>query len=450
MFKKAFDEITIEDIKDLVSNRKEREIHHLEYKETIGNSDRDKKEFLKDVSGFANANGGYLIIGVREQDGIPSEICGINKSIGNQKIDEWIDNVLISNLDERIRYGIRVFDLLNENRVVVLLYVPESPKKPHMVTFQNKNTYYIRHNTSVNPATQSEVREMFEYSKKNKDKFEEFLKTKNLFNERDDKFGYNENIERLFNDIAEEITEEIQGLKKPFILYSFISRYLDENRVNTIAKDFIDWMNEHSRGFEPAPHVKLFDIYQKKINLYGVVFPKILPRERGEELWQDYFEVLNNGFFESGISNVFLLYDTSDEHPKPVLNLTWTVGYAWILLNFAQKFYRKINYYDEVVFQISIVNVKNFTLGGFGKKNRTINWAEPFDIHYPNPPHCTHEKFKIIEKFIVSELSSSLIKDIVLDLSNKISRAFGKSVVKCFDDEGNFNNETMNWFRRAQ
>ena len=62
MFNKPFNEITIEDIGNLVLIRKERENNYLEYKEKLGHSERDKKEFLKDVSGFANASGGFLII----------------------------------------------------------------------------------------------------------------------------------------------------------------------------------------------------------------------------------------------------------------------------------------------------------------------------------------------------------------------------------------------------
>ena len=41
--------------------------HHLDYKETLsGNNDRAKREFLKDVTAFANANGGDILIGVEE------------------------------------------------------------------------------------------------------------------------------------------------------------------------------------------------------------------------------------------------------------------------------------------------------------------------------------------------------------------------------------------------
>ena len=92
MFKKSINDISIKDIESLI-DRKERENLHLEYKEKIGNSDSDKKEFLKDVSGFSNGSGGFLIIGVKEKNGIPTEILGVDEKLGNQKIDEWIDNV---------------------------------------------------------------------------------------------------------------------------------------------------------------------------------------------------------------------------------------------------------------------------------------------------------------------------------------------------------------------
>jgi len=45
-----------------------REGRQLEYKETLpGNSDDDKREFLSDVTSFANAAGGDLIFGLQER-----------------------------------------------------------------------------------------------------------------------------------------------------------------------------------------------------------------------------------------------------------------------------------------------------------------------------------------------------------------------------------------------
>ncbi|MFD2270088.1 helix-turn-helix domain-containing protein [Undibacterium arcticum] len=40
----------------------------IDYKRDLyGNSDADKREVLKDISGFANAFGGHLIVGMEEQ-----------------------------------------------------------------------------------------------------------------------------------------------------------------------------------------------------------------------------------------------------------------------------------------------------------------------------------------------------------------------------------------------
>ncbi|HHT9162922.1 MAG TPA: AlbA family DNA-binding domain-containing protein [Candidatus Brocadiia bacterium] len=428
----------------MIYERKERENNHLEYKKEIGNSDENKKEFLKDVSGFANASGGFLIIGVEEKDAKPEKITGIEEKMGNQKIDEWVNNVLISNINERLRYEIKIFELENK-KVVMLLYIPESVKKPHMVTFHERNAYFIRHNTSVNPATHAEVREMFEYSKKNIDKFEEFLKQRNLFNENSENFGINENSKKLFNDLQGKIGD----IQKPFLLYSFIPRYLDENRINTASQDLLDWLVKNSKGISPFSHVKLFETHRKRVHLYGIVFPNVFPRSEASspEVFNYYFEILNNGFFDSGISDeVFWSYGR--ESKNPVLNLTRTVGYAWLLLNFAERFYKKIDYYDEVILRISVVNVKDFALGGFGRKNAQNKWPEPFQLDHERPPLCKyHQKFKVIQKFIVSELSDEFINKNVLDIAEQVSRAFGETVVKCFDDSGTFNKEGMNSFR---
>ena len=57
----------------------------LDYKEKLpGQSDGDKKEFLADITSFANASGGDIIFGVAEErdaqnrpTGIPKEITGL-------------------------------------------------------------------------------------------------------------------------------------------------------------------------------------------------------------------------------------------------------------------------------------------------------------------------------------------------------------------------------------
>ena len=70
MILKALEAITIEDIKGLIDS-KILEGRQIEYKVSLPDGSIDsKKEFLADVSSFANCEGGDLILGVGETDGL--------------------------------------------------------------------------------------------------------------------------------------------------------------------------------------------------------------------------------------------------------------------------------------------------------------------------------------------------------------------------------------------
>src|SRR5438309_1734620 len=57
------------------------EAKRIEYKQPLpDNMSSNKKEFLADVSSFANAVGGDLVFGIKEDHGVPVEICGIEIS----------------------------------------------------------------------------------------------------------------------------------------------------------------------------------------------------------------------------------------------------------------------------------------------------------------------------------------------------------------------------------
>src|SRR6266566_793857 len=74
---KPLDSIEESDLQQLIDNQVP-EGKTIEYKDVLpGNSDGDKKEFLADVSSFANAAGGDLIFGVKEDAGLPVELCGL-------------------------------------------------------------------------------------------------------------------------------------------------------------------------------------------------------------------------------------------------------------------------------------------------------------------------------------------------------------------------------------
>lgn len=444
MFNKPFKEIGLPDLEALVHQRVAPENQHLEYKRELDGSDKSKRTLLEEVAGFANTDGGYLIYGVEEHDGKPTTICGTVSKIGNQPIEDWINDVLISDFDERVRYEITPPMSLQDGRVVLVLHIPESLRKPHMITYEGRNRYYTRHNRTTLPARHSEVRDMFGASRKSRDAVEEFMKSRHIFDENDPQFAQNENTERL-------IDRSMGCDKQPFLLHSVIPLFLDDERIHTASKEFDEWMGMHERGFQPDAHTQIFKSHTKQVHLHGALYPEVLPRssQEDEEVYYDYIEVLNNGYIESGLSSEVFWNSANnslDDQRKthPVMNLGFTTGYTWLLLGFATAFFRNYNYLDEIIFQVNIANVRGFALGGFGKKNDSHKWAEPYSWHFENPSCCRRQdNIKIAERFIVSEMSDQQMKETAHKIAAKISLAFGEEVVKCFDDNGVFNYEHM-------
>lgn len=82
---KEFKEWIEEDLNEIIENESYRENEYVDYKETFAvlecqdkeSKRRKQNEFRHDICSFANADGGYLIFGVKEIAGVPSEIKGI-------------------------------------------------------------------------------------------------------------------------------------------------------------------------------------------------------------------------------------------------------------------------------------------------------------------------------------------------------------------------------------
>jgi hypothetical protein len=69
--------------------------------------DGDKKEFLADVSSFANAGGGDLVFGMEEAGGLPTNLIGLASGDLDFEIRR-LDSILAAGLIPGIRYGMRI------------------------------------------------------------------------------------------------------------------------------------------------------------------------------------------------------------------------------------------------------------------------------------------------------------------------------------------------------
>jgi hypothetical protein len=243
MFTKHVSELTYFDIDDLVNTRQEREGYHLDFKVEVGDPEKAKKELAKDISAFANTSGGFLIIGVDKN----YNIVGVNTMIQNKSIDEWINQILSSNVEPNVFYfDPKIISIPNSEKVILVIHIPESTKKPHIVVESSK--YHIRINDSSKPANHNQIRDMFEFSKNRTDEFNDFLKKRKLLDEDGAEFGLNINSKKLFSEVPSKA-----GLPKPHILFSLIPKYPNEDKILSSVNDLKEWLKQNLNLHTPYP-----------------------------------------------------------------------------------------------------------------------------------------------------------------------------------------------------
>lgn len=163
---KNIDQISSEDIKRLVDNRVQ-EHRGLDYKRDLRLSqDKDKKEFLYDITSMANTEGGTFVFGIEESKdekgqntGAPESVFGIEVD-NTDKLTQQIEDIIKWNTDPSItRVFIRF--IVVDDKTVLLIGIPKTYGLPIMVTFNESNKFYRRRNTGKYSVDTYELSEMF-------------------------------------------------------------------------------------------------------------------------------------------------------------------------------------------------------------------------------------------------------------------------------------------------
>src|SRR3972149_6637884 len=92
---KKLSDLQLEDFQRLVNDQVQGR-DTVEYKRDMyGNSEANNREMLKDITSMANHRGGYLLIGIDENDnGIPTNLTGIEPSNHVERIRSCcLDNI---------------------------------------------------------------------------------------------------------------------------------------------------------------------------------------------------------------------------------------------------------------------------------------------------------------------------------------------------------------------
>ncbi|PHR62865.1 MAG: hypothetical protein COA47_02055 [Robiginitomaculum sp.] len=153
-------EITEQHLLGLIEN-KVPENHTLEFKrQTYGTNDKDKKEFLKDISAFANADGGDLIIGIAENnDGVANSLAGMPATEAGKE-HERLEQIARNGLEPKIEFQSEEIQL-EDGKTIFIFRIPASDIGPHRVKFAGTNRYYIRGSKTTDEPDVEKLRKMF-------------------------------------------------------------------------------------------------------------------------------------------------------------------------------------------------------------------------------------------------------------------------------------------------
>lgn len=154
----------------------------LDYKTDLNFSrtSKEKIEFVRDVVAFANTDGGYMVLGVREvtdgsaperynPDGLSAAACN---SLDAAKLGQQVESFIA----ERANIQLQIHSLPDfGNRQFALIYIPPNPHKPIIMqkdgqytdkaTGKNETLFragdvFVRKNTSTARADQSDMRRL--------------------------------------------------------------------------------------------------------------------------------------------------------------------------------------------------------------------------------------------------------------------------------------------------
>ncbi len=133
IFGKPLSEVTIQDVK-IFCDKQIREGVNLDYKR-----DLSSKSLLKTMAAFANTRGGFIIVGVDDEDDKPKlSIEGIE---WKESLPLSVTSMIVDNMYPYLSVDVHVCKPEN-GKTFVLIYVPESHEAPHWLF--NRTELYVR------------------------------------------------------------------------------------------------------------------------------------------------------------------------------------------------------------------------------------------------------------------------------------------------------------------
>ncbi len=356
---KKIEDVVESDLEYLIDNEII-EAKKLEYKRDLpGNSDSEKKEFLADISSFANASGGDIIFGI-EEDRTTGKPIGPLEGLTISNVDEAkqrLDNIILNGLEPQLpsySYTIKPIHLSN-SKYVILIRILRSWLNPHRISFKSSHKFYSRNSSGKYLIDIQELRAAFILSESLTDKIKNF-------------------VEKRLSWIISNASH-IQFNNQEILILHLIP--LEAFRLGQVYK--INNLTQKSYALMPMHSSS----WNSRYNIDGYLTFNVIKSRKPFE--KTYVQLYRNGIIEAAEDYVFQLYKEKDKISIiPISDIE-------------SELMQKIPHYLENLKDIEAdppiyISINIFGVKGFGHPSRIEN-TYPVDRDHLNPPNVLMESY---------------------------------------------------------
>jgi hypothetical protein len=399
MFYTDFSKISISDIQELITNSVA-ENKTLEYKQelriaTVSSSDGEKKEFLADVSAFANTEGGDIIYGISEENSIPKDIVGI-EIINTDELSRKIDSLMRDGLQPRFAYQIKILSI-SGNKYILLLHIEKSWNRPHRVILGGSTAFYARNSKGKYLLDTFELRDMFNISNTLLTKINSFK---------------NERIMSILDGNAPVPISQKGNVILHFIPFDSFNpmqetdvKNLKEKSIN-LGLLYFDWG------------------WNTKYNLNGCLLYS--PAIHDETISYDYTQIFRNGSIEAVDGLLFSPHEVLSHFPEkniPIYDFEKSILYYFLQVI---GYFKSLNIQPPVYFSISLINVLGYSITENNSVYSSVWGKSVIDTDIVKLPESIINNFDIKPESVLQPMY------------NIIYNACGQEKSNNFDEQGNF------------
>lgn len=402
--------------------------------------EKHKREICKDVTAMANAEGGYILIGVSEKNKIARSFFTVSdvtkvaqsiKSICQQYIDAPILNLEVEQYPHPLQWKDRNIEL-------VIIHIPPSERKPHGFQWKGTTNFVKRDAdatreykvseliqdllVSYHPPIMSQIDGKLTSLLRNTQ-----IERRNSISPQDDALEVKE-IDDLLHLMKLRFHEVISD--QPYYRIFTVPKELGQNAIDT--------RDENIRNIlKSPPNIRRYT-HRSTFGVTGMIDREIVPSPEGitsRNITGGEITLLKNGFFEVRCP---LFHTIQFQWRREEFEFSEQWLYPYVVCEFPVSFLRLVKeVYDasginaSVTIQQEYHNLKGFMLvGGHPSSNVfAVSLDERRVYNYSRP---------IVSKRVAD---SNFIPDhVAYDLVRDVYEFFGfdKQWIPAFDENGNF------------